>query len=393
MSFENSGEVKKYQILLVEDNIDNIELANEILTEEGYIVHIAKNGITALDYLEKNPNPDLILLDIAMPEMDGFQACIRIKDNEKTAEIPIIYLSALNDTANIVKGFELGAVDYVFKPFNFYELLSRVRTHIELKENRDKLQNMNKYLEKVVEERTYELRKAYQKLEHLDKAKTDFLSLISHELRTPLNGIMGYFSLLNEMDYDNFVIDDNFKVSVDDLIKKLLRFSDLSILFTELRSAYYASKKQEIGIFQSITSLMEPYIEDIEKNQLDVVIDVNENETLVSDKFLFNNCLEIIINNAIKFSPPEGKLLISTTKDQDYTSIAIVDDGPGFTEKAKEFLFDIFETDNFSNTYSGFGLGMSTLKLIIDFLEGKVETGNTVGGGAVVKLYFKNLKD
>jgi len=380
---------KQYSILLIEDNLDNIELATEILSQEGYFVGIAKNGIEALEYIEKKDLPDLFLLDIAMPEMDGFQTCMRLKDDKRTADIPIIFLSALNDTANIVKGFELGAVDYVFKPFNFYELLSRVKTHIELKENRTKLKSVNQYLEKVVDERTQELRHAYDRLEHLDKAKTEFLSLISHELRTPLNGIIGYFSLLNESDADTAIIDDSFKDSVDELIKKLLRFSDLSILFTELRSSYYDSKSQEIVIIEIIEKIVEQHQQAISAKRLYLNVSFDQNIKLIADSYLFNNCMEIVIDNATKFSPENGEIKIDIEEDDEYLTMIVTDDGPGFTDKARNYLFELFETDNFSNTYSGFGLGMATVKLIMDTLEGKVDIKNNNGKGAAIKMSFK----
>jgi two-component system, sensor histidine kinase and response regulator len=388
--FNNKVPEQKH-ILLVEDNKDNIELALEILTEEGYRVGVARNGLEALEYIEKNQKPDLILLDIAMPEMDGFQTCIQLKGNENTSDIPIIYLSALNESASIVKGFELGAVDYVLKPFSFYELLSRVRTHIELKESREKLLSVNNYLEKVVEERTHELRHAYERLEHLDKAKTEFLSLISHELRTPLNGIIGYFSLFKEMVDQPAAIDDQFKNSVDDLIKKLLRFSDLSILFTELRSSYYASKNEDVVINASIESVMEPLKPLADAKKLDVVNTIEDGEILIADRYLFNNCLDIVLDNAIKFSPERGEVKISCFYADGFKTMVITDDGPGFTDKARNYLFDLFETDNFSNAYSGFGLGMATLKLIMDTFEGRVEIGNKSEKGAIIKLSFKSI--
>ena len=380
---------RQYHILLTEDNIDNIELANEILSQEGYYVGIARNGLEALKYIEDKGLPDLILLDIAMPEMDGFQTCIRLKDDERTSDIPIIFLSALNDTANIVKGFELGAVDYVFKPFNFYELLSRVKTHIELKENRAKLQSVNVYLEKVVEERTQELRQAYERLEHLDRAKTEFLSLISHELRTPLNGIIGYFSLLNETEVQSTIVDENFKSSVEELIQKLLRFSDLSILFTELRSSYYNSKSIEINLSEAIEKVMGNYNLVVERKKVEICKLFSKENILFADPVLFNNCLDIVIDNAIKFSPEERKILLKVEENDQFFTLIIEDDGPGFSDKARNYLFELFETDNFSNTYSGFGLGMATVKLIMDTLEGRVEVENKKESGARIKLSFR----
>jgi len=119
------------RILVIEDEPANIQALSTILKERGYQINIATNGRQALEVLERI-RPDLILLDIMMPEIDGFETCRRIKASTAWREIPIIFLTAKTDTADIVRGFELGAVDYVAKPFNAHELLARVNTHLTL---------------------------------------------------------------------------------------------------------------------------------------------------------------------------------------------------------------------------------------------------------------------
>src|SRR5690349_4561466 len=122
---------KPSRILIIEDEPANIQTLSTILKERGYNINIATNGRQGLEVLERI-RPDLILLDIMMPEMDGFETCRRIKTSTASREIPIIFLTAKTDTADIVRGFELGAVDYVAKPFNAHELLARVNTHLTL---------------------------------------------------------------------------------------------------------------------------------------------------------------------------------------------------------------------------------------------------------------------
>lgn len=122
----------KMLILVVDDNPQNLQFLGNLLSENGYEVAVAENGIQAMDFVN-NKNPDLILLDIIMPEMNGFEVCKKIKSNKSTMHIPIIFLTARNDTDSIVEGFEVGGTDYVTKPFNKIELLARVKTHIEVK--------------------------------------------------------------------------------------------------------------------------------------------------------------------------------------------------------------------------------------------------------------------
>ena len=192
------GNFINHKILIVDDQQKNIQVLGSLLRLENYIVGVATNGKQALEILIESNDFDLVLLDVNMPIMNGFEACRAIRKNENLKEIPIIFLTALVDTESIVKGFDVGGQDYVTKPFNSKELLARVSTQLELKHNRDKLKQVNKWLEKKVVERTEELNIANGKLLQLDTAKTEFLNIISHEIRTPLNGIVGPLTILNE---------------------------------------------------------------------------------------------------------------------------------------------------------------------------------------------------
>ncbi|MCM8529801.1 MAG: response regulator, partial [Lentisphaeraceae bacterium] len=142
------------RILIVDDTPTNIRVLVPILMDHGkFQINIANNGLDALKLLEKIV-PDLILLDVMMPDLDGFETCKRIKNTSHLKDIPIIFLTAKNETEDLAKGFELGAADFVSKPFNSVELIARVKTHIELKTNRDLLKTR---LEKLVHERTIQL--------------------------------------------------------------------------------------------------------------------------------------------------------------------------------------------------------------------------------------------
>ncbi|MCB1192238.1 MAG: SpoIIE family protein phosphatase [Leptospiraceae bacterium] len=137
----------QYRILIVDDTQKNIQLIGTILKEEGYTINVAQNGVQALNLISKI-NPDLILLDVMMPEMDGFEACQKIKENPKYKDIPIIFLTARVDTEDIVKGFEMGAADYIAKPFQAEELLARISTHLELRNSKIQLQSTLKSIQR-----------------------------------------------------------------------------------------------------------------------------------------------------------------------------------------------------------------------------------------------------
>jgi len=182
-------------IMIVDDNPANLKLLEDMLLQRGYGVRSFPLGRLALAAAIQNP-PDLILLDINMPEMNGYQVCERLKATDKLSGIPVIFLSALNETQDKVNAFRSGAVDYVSKPFQFEEVSARVETHLQLHEFQQSLKLDNERLEEAVAVRTRELAEANQRLTILDRSKSEFLNLISHELRTPLNGLLGVGELI-----------------------------------------------------------------------------------------------------------------------------------------------------------------------------------------------------
>ncbi len=176
----------KNTLLAVDDVPSNIDILLESLGDE-YTVRVALDGQSALESVRKFP-PDLILLDVMMPGMDGFQVCQSLKKNPAACGIPVIFLTALGDGLDEVRGLELGCVDYITKPFSPGILRSRVRTHLELSEHRTRL-------ESLVRERTAELAEANERLKGFNDARQSYLSAIAHELRTPVNGILGIVDL------------------------------------------------------------------------------------------------------------------------------------------------------------------------------------------------------
>jgi|APCry1669193181_1035450.scaffolds.fasta_scaffold02299_3 CheY-like chemotaxis protein len=177
-------------ILVVDDTPANLQLFGSLLHKCGYGVRVALSGSLALQAARLLP-PDLILLDVRMPKMDGYEVCRQLKADPRLRDIPVIFVSAHGETEEKVRAFKVGGVDYVTKPFQTEEIEARVGTHLELHRLQQEVRRHNTRLEELVRERTRQLAESNARLELLDQAKTDFLTVISHELRTPLQGLLG----------------------------------------------------------------------------------------------------------------------------------------------------------------------------------------------------------
>jgi len=185
-------------ILIVDDTPANLMLLVEMLSRRGYRTQTMVSGKQALQ-AARAAAPDLILLDITMPEMTGYEVCGILKADAALKDIPVIFISALSQTSDKLHAFRAGGVDYVTKPFQFEEVYARVETHLRIRSLQRQLAAQNENLERMVAERTRDLSNAYARMRELGRLKNDFLSMISHEIRTPANGFLGVGTLILDL--------------------------------------------------------------------------------------------------------------------------------------------------------------------------------------------------
>ncbi|RXQ97426.1 hybrid sensor histidine kinase/response regulator [Ancylomarina salipaludis] len=385
----------KIKILAVDDNPKNIQVIGSILRDEGYSVGFAYDGQQALNLLNKTEDFDLVLLDVNMPVMDGFETCKAMRKNERMKEIPVVFLTALNESKDVVNGFQAGGQDYITKPFNSQEVLVRVKTHIDLKRSKDQLKKVNQWLEDKVEERTKELRKANSELEEvnqelgvLDKAKSDFLSLISHQINTPLNGIIGFITVLK-----NEQVDANVKEMLHYLelsANRLHRFAKVSLKITELRIKKQPLQKREINLNELIEMTKFTLSEQIKTKRVNVVFDGNiDNAHINGDPELVEFCFESILDNAIKYSPDDGIVRVNIDSDSEKTTCSFTDHGEGFNPQILKNMFKLFVTGSQYDDENT-GLDLAQVKLIMDAHEGEVIATNNEKKGATLVLIYPN---
>ncbi len=373
------------RLLIVDDNPKNIQLLGNILSENNYEVEYALNGKDALNALQSD-DFDLILMDIMMPEMDGFEACKRIKQLDNKKDIPLIFLTAINESESISHGFELGGVDYLTKPFNTNELLARINTHISLKKSKDEINNLNQYLEKKVKRRTEKLvvlneklEQAYKDLAVLDQSKNDFLNIISHEIRTPLNGILGFTNFIKENVKDESIV--NIINLLNNSCKRLEDFSYLALDISKLNSL--GSKKMFFAPFdisEIIKDVAKSFQDDIKTKNLSLDLNLDTAHLKIDINYL-SKCIETILYNAQKHSPENGRISVAGNLLNDNYLIKIKDEGTGFPKILIEKGIKAFITEHIDNNP---GLELYYCKLIIENHKGTINLKNQ--NGALVEI-------
>lgn len=380
-----------HSILIVDDTPNNIQVLGTILKNEDFQVEFATNGRQALNWVDKK-SFDLILLDVMMPIMSGFEVCETIRKNENLDDIPIIFLTARTDKESIIAGFDIGAQDYITKPFDAKELLARVKTHLDLKKSKEKLKSINVWLEEKVKERTQKLQISNELLEtanyellELDNQKAEFLRLISHEIRTPLNGIVGFADLIRDE-----LQNENISQLIDIMshsVKRLEKFSKMALLITELRTRKIVLDIAIADLGSITDEVLNENSENITIKNIRTIIDLpNDGIQVQCDQELIKKCIENIIDNAIKYTPNEGVIHISSNQNSKYISLIIKDEGSGISKGKMKNLFTLFSPDYHVDQNTGLGLAIT--KLIMETHKGSVKIYNSSDAGAVVELIF-----
>lgn len=350
---------KPFLILIVDDVETNLQLLGNILQEQSYDVSFASSGSDALSILETEL-PDLILLDVMMPEMDGFEVCKRIKSNYRTREIPIIFLTAKAETEEILKGFELGAVDYVTKPFNSSELLARVNTHLQLKRAKEELMELN-----------------------LTKSK--FFAIITNDIKDVLVGVKGF---------SEFIIEDLKANRTEDSIKlanilnadarKLYDFLENLLEWANIQTGRIENNPDNYLLNPIIERNISYFAESIEKKEIMVVNNVNLETIIYADKVLLNAIINKLLSNALKYSQKKGEIVIDAETKDGFVEVTVRDNGVGMEQKVVEKLFRLDspypKTIGTANE-GGTGLGLLICKDLCDKINGEIwiESRKSVG--------------
>jgi signal transduction histidine kinase len=321
--------------------------------------------------------PDLILLDLMMPEMDGLEVCRRLKADPLTQPIPVIFLTASNEMQHLVKGFEVGAVDYVTKPFNPPELLARVRTHLELKHARDTILRYG------------------EELRRLNEEKDEFMGIAAHDLRNPLSAIKGYSEMMiedaqalshRELEENGRRICDTASRMVE-MVQNLLDVNAIERgeLKLNLAPTSLGPALNQVIETQRPRSTLKQQTIHLESEAAPVVVLVDASVTV--------QVLENLVSNAVKYSPPGRDIFVRLKKAAEGVRIEVQDQGPGLSAEDQKKLFGKFARLSAKPTGGehSTGLGLSIVKKMVEAMNGQVWCESELGRGATFVVEFPEL--
>jgi two-component system, sensor histidine kinase and response regulator len=378
-------------ILIVDDTIYNIQLLSLMLMRQGYKVQKATSGLEALDKVNQNL-PDIILLDIRMPDINGYEVCIRLKANPVTKDIPIIFISSIEEPSEKVEAFSVGGVDYVSKPFQLIEVLARIETHLRLCSLQKKLREQNEQLQLSSEV----LSRSLNHERELSQMKTDFISVVSHEFRTPLTTIQSASELLehyewtkeeqveqlhqiqSEVKHMTALMEDVLFLSRSNTNRVKLNLTKFDLikfciqLLRQMQKTFAQDYTLNSFLYISTTSISieNPHLQN----------DLPDLLVKMDDKLL-RQILTNLLTNAIKYSPHNRIVDFQITVDQEQVSFVVGDHGIGIPEEDLEKLFGAFHRGKNVGVLPGTGLGLSIVKNCIDIHNGSISVESKLNIG------------
>jgi two-component system, sensor histidine kinase and response regulator len=370
-------------ILIVDDDDNNLMVLGQLLKKNHYRIALAKDAKTCLEILDST-QIEMILMDVLMPDMNGFDLCKSIKSDNRYNQIPVLFLSAITETEEMAKGFQNGAADFIIKPFNSRILLSRINTHLSLYYKTLELERLNRNLEKIVEERTLQLHHANEELVVLNEAKTEFLNIISHEIRTPLNGILGATHMLaqDKPNSSQEKVINMMKTSVE----RLEQYTLNALLYTNIRTKTYPIFYEKTDIWKPVEIALQLTKHSFEKNNIQIIKKQGINPPIMIDVKLVSKSLMYILNNAIRYSRENSEIVIQTSVENGKLFCDIISFGETFSEPAIKKLFNLYVAgEKFMDHNEGLELALS--KLIMDAHHGDIYARNHDSGICICSVF------
>jgi two-component system sensor histidine kinase/response regulator len=355
----------KPDILVVDDTPQNLRLLTDMLQQKGYKVRPVPGGELALRAAETRP-PDLVLLDVRMPDIDGYEVCRRLKSNPALAEVPVIFISALNETVDKLEGFRAGGVDYVTKPFQFEEVDARLRTHIELRRHRKTVQNN------------------YERLKELEELRDNLVKMVVHDMRSPLGGLMGFLDLFShELDPHMNEEQKRYLGACVDTANALNRMIEALLDVSRLESGRMPLAPARHDLVPIAHKALRSLGGLCSGRALDVACDGAVEAYCDAD--VVERIMANLVGNALKFTPSRGgKVTVRIEKRDAHARCEVADNGPGIPKTDRERIFEKFAQAGMrlEGHKHSTGLGLTFCKLAVEAQDGTMGVDSEPGRGS-----------
>jgi len=360
--------MKKFKVLIVDDNPKNIQYIGNILQAADYSIGFATSGRQAIDILNKTKNYDILLLDINMPEMDGYETCIEIRKDERHKDLPVIFLTAYNESEEIVRGFSVGAHDYITKPFKPEELLARINTQLILKQKTEQVVNYALDLEKS------------------NATKIKFISIIAHDLKNPLAGLITNFRLLTK-NYDKYET-ENIKETIKIMFDATIQLNSLLenlLIWSKSQTDRIVFSANCVNLFTLVEKCINVINAHAKIKKINIQNNISENINVFADTYQLETIIRNLLSNAIKYTHENGEVTISAKNSNDQTTVVVTDSGIGMS---KEIKSKIFKSDATicslpgTREEPGTGLGLLITKEFVSNHNGEIYCESEEGDGS-----------
>ena len=350
------------RLLLVDDTPENLDVLNNILKPLNYNIAIAKDGEQAIK-VALHFNPDLVLLDIMMPGIDGFETCRRLKSMDELKDVPVIFVTAKNSADDIVNGFQSGGADYINKPFYKEEVYLRIETHL----------NLRVYLKRLAE---------------LSKQKNKFLGIAAHDLRNPLSATIGLCDCVLEgaMDISSEEEKENIFSTIKSTSHEMLALVNDLLDTSAIENGTLVIRKDKASLRDILQKRIDIANYQAIKKEISIDLECENSLDIQLDAIRIGQVIDNLIGNAVKFSPKQSAIHVFAKQIGKTVEVSIQDQGPGIPENEQGGIFDDFHTLSTKSTNSekSTGLGMSIVKKIIDQHNGKIRIGNNENQGVTI---------
>jgi signal transduction histidine kinase len=348
-------------LLIVDDSPANLELLAGLLRQAGYRVRPVPSGELALQAARLEP-PDLILLDIDMPGMNGYEVCERLQADERLKGTPVIFISALDDVLDKVKAFAVGGVDYVAKPFQFEEVEARVHTHLTLRRQERQLQA------------------SLAQLQALERQRDSLVHMVVHDLRSPLTTLTLLLGMLAPGPQPDPSDMATMLQAAEESTKRMSAMITQLLDISRLEAGQMPVKRVEHDLVQTLRTVLASVAVLAEKRP--VPLDAPEPSRATYDEDLLSRVVSNLLTNAFKYTPAGREVRLSVTNQAGGVRVAVTDSGPGIAPEYHQKIFDKFAQTELRHKQVGTGLGLAFCKLAIEAHGGQIGVESKPGHGS-----------